>query len=167
MWGCWSCHPCCAVVFSCLHKPVNKSCPIKEKRKLSFHHSTLQFHRDFPKPHQTTKSYLPLFVLAKKSWLLSKIWLWTGACCEACWGIGQWKGLAHWIPVSAWNMPGLTSAVEKKRAGKKLWRSEGYFWLSMSSFLRNDLGRGLLAAFTVSSRVVVRIMQQSRRPSES
>lgn len=51
-------------------------------------------------------------------------------------------------------MPGLTSAVERKREGKKLWRSEGYFWLNMSTFLLGDLERGFLAAFTLCSKLV-------------
>lgn len=57
-------------------------------------------------------------------------------------------------------MPGLTSAVERKRAGKRLWRSEVYFWLRMSRLLHDDLDRDLLAAFVVCSEVVVRVMQQ-------
>ncbi len=69
----------------------------------------------FPKTTSNDQILSAVVCFGPKLWLLSKIWIWTGACCEARRGIVRWNGLAYWIPVLAWNMPGLTSAVERSR----------------------------------------------------
>lgn len=182
VWGCWYCQLVPRVAHVALWwfpvfkgQTVNKSALLKQKGNLASTVVHIKFlvmfalvvSQGFPKTTSNNQILSPVVCFGSKWWFLSGIWTRTGACCEACRGIGQWKGLAYWIPESAWNMPGLTLAVERKRAGRKLWRSEGYFWLSLSSFLLHDLGRGLLAAYTVCTEVVVEEMQQRMGPHET